>query len=98
MRRLLVSGESRAQLVHEAIEAGAVGFVPKEASSELLIDAIRITSHGSIYLPSSVLNEQVSDASDVKFDEVLSLQAAYPSSLHGRLMCRSAPSKDSPTN
>lgn len=77
-RVVVISAESRAQRVHEAIEAGAVGFVPKEASSELLIDAIRITSHGSIYLPASVLNEPVSDAPDHKFDEVLSLQAAYP--------------------
>lgn len=77
-RVVVVSAESRAQRVHEAIEAGAVGFVPKEASSELLIDAIRITSHGSIYLPASVLNEPVSDTPDHKFDEVLSLQAAYP--------------------
>lgn len=78
MQPLFVSAESRAQLVHEAIKAGAVGFVPKEASSELLIDAIRITSHGSIYLHASVLNEPVSDSPDHKFDEVLSLQAAYP--------------------
>jgi two-component system, NarL family, nitrate/nitrite response regulator NarL len=77
-RVVVISAESRAQRVHEAIEAGAVGFVPKEASSELLIDAIRVTSHGSIYLPASVLNEPVSDAADHKFDEVLSLQAAYP--------------------
>lgn len=77
-RVVVISAESRAQRVREAIEAGAVGFVPKEASSELLIDAIRITSHGSIYLPASVLNEPVSDAPENKFDDVLSLQAAYP--------------------
>ena len=77
-RVVVISAESRAQRVHEAIEAGAVGFVPKEASSELLIDAIRITSHGGIYLPASVLNEPVSDAPDHKVDGVLSLQAAYP--------------------
>jgi DNA-binding NarL/FixJ family response regulator len=77
-RVVVISAESRAQRVHEAIEAGAVGFVPKEASSELLIDAIRITSHGGIYLPASVLNEPVRDASDHKATGVLSLQAAYP--------------------
>jgi DNA-binding NarL/FixJ family response regulator len=34
-----------------------VGFVTKEASSELLIDAISVTSHGGIYLPVTVLDK-----------------------------------------
>jgi two-component system nitrate/nitrite response regulator NarL len=55
-RVVVVSAEASARHVREAVEAGAVGFVPKEASSDLLIDAIRVTSHGGIYLPSSVLD------------------------------------------
>jgi DNA-binding NarL/FixJ family response regulator len=54
-RVVIVSGESSAALVRLAIESGAVGFVPKESSSALLIDALSITAHGGIYLPPAVL-------------------------------------------
>ncbi|WP_310565666.1 response regulator transcription factor [Hydrogenophaga sp.] len=55
-RVVVISADASTQRVHAAVEAGAVGFVPKEASADLLIDAIRITSHGGIYLPTSVLD------------------------------------------
>lgn len=54
-RIVIVSGESDAALIRLAIENGAVGFVPKESSPSLLIDALSITSHGGIYLPVGVL-------------------------------------------
>ncbi len=54
-RVVIVSGESSATLVRLAIESGAVGFVPKESSPALLIDALTITAHGGIYLPMAVL-------------------------------------------
>lgn len=60
-RVVVVSADSSSDRVRSAVEAGAVGFVPKEASSDLLIDAIRITSHGGIYLPLSVLSEVTAD-------------------------------------
>jgi DNA-binding NarL/FixJ family response regulator len=56
-RVVVISAESSVQRVREAIDVGAVGFVPKEASAELLIDAISVTSHGGIYLPATVLHE-----------------------------------------
>jgi DNA-binding NarL/FixJ family response regulator len=59
-RVVVISAEANAGRVREAIDAGAVGFVPKEASSELLIDAISVTSHGGIYLPSTVLDKSQS--------------------------------------
>jgi DNA-binding NarL/FixJ family response regulator len=54
-RVVIVSGESGAAVVHQAIEAGAVGFVPKESSPTLLIDALTLTAHGGVYLPLAVL-------------------------------------------
>jgi len=56
-RVVIVSGESSALLVRQAIESGAVGYVPKESTSSLLIDALNITAHGGIYLPASVLSD-----------------------------------------
>jgi DNA-binding NarL/FixJ family response regulator len=54
---VVVSGESAPGLVKLAIESGAVGYVPKESTSALLIDALNITAHGGIYLPATVLSE-----------------------------------------
>lgn len=76
IRVVVVSADARAQRVHAAIEAGAVGFVPKEASADLLIDAIRITSHGGIYLPATVLNRAPTHT-DAPPDAVR-LEQAYP--------------------
>lgn len=83
-RVVVISAESSAQRVREAIDVGAVGFVPKEASAELLIDAISITSHGGIYLPATVLDEAPSWR-DAAANSPLpasgsspSLQQAYP--------------------
>jgi two-component system nitrate/nitrite response regulator NarL len=54
-RLVVVSGESSAAHVRAAIDAGAVGFVPKESPSALLVDALTITAHGGIYLPLAAL-------------------------------------------
>ena len=86
-RVVVISADASAQRVRAAVEAGAVGFVPKEASADLLIDAIRITSHGGIYLPASVLDPPVDAAGVQPSGNALppastgspaSLQLAYP--------------------
>lgn len=83
-RVVVISAESSAQRVREAIDVGAVGFVPKEASAELLIDAISVTSHGGIYLPATVLDEASSwrdKSASAPLPERVSgpsLQQAYP--------------------
>lgn len=56
-RVVIVSGENNAAVVRRAIEGGAAGFVPKESTPTLLIDALTITAHGGIYLPLAVLAE-----------------------------------------
>lgn len=83
-RVVVISAESSARRVREAVDAGALGFVPKEASAELLIDAISVTSHGGIYLPATVLNQTPSwrdTFSSAFLPELVSgpsLQQAYP--------------------
>lgn len=71
-RIVVVSAEASTLSVRNAVDAGAVGFVPKQASAELLIDAIRITSQGGIYLPDSVLETPSADWGGGM------LQARYP--------------------
>lgn len=54
-RVVIVSGDASSRLVRAAIDAGAVGFVAKESTPALLVDALSTTAHGGIYLPRSVL-------------------------------------------
>lgn len=55
---VVLSGDSGVRLVRSAIESGAVGFVPKSHTSELMIAALRFMLAGGIYLPPSVLQSQ----------------------------------------
>ena len=54
-RIVVVSAEVTAEGVRAAVEAGAVGYVPKDATSQRLIEAIEVTSRGGIYLPHAIL-------------------------------------------
>ncbi len=54
-RVVIVSGEAGPDLVRRAIDAGAVGFVPKEASPEAMIQALDIVACGGIFLPEAAL-------------------------------------------
>lgn len=76
-RLVVVSGESSAAHVRAAIDAGAVGFVPKESSSALLIDALTITAHGGIYLPRAVLASQ-QELAPVAASGLRTIAAAFP--------------------
>lgn len=56
-RVVVVSGESSAEIVRRAIEGGAAGFLPKESSPTLLVDALTIIAHGGVYLPIEILGK-----------------------------------------
>jgi two-component system, NarL family, nitrate/nitrite response regulator NarL len=61
--------------VRRAVEAGAVGFVPKASSPALLIDALRLCAHGGVYLPLAAL--QTDDEAPTP-TELRSLAQAFP--------------------
>ena len=48
---VVVSGTDRAADVLRAIDLGAMGFVPKRASNELLFEALRLVMSGGIFVP-----------------------------------------------
>lgn len=55
-RLVVVSAEKNASLVRTAIDAGAVGFLPKESSPEVLQQALEKITGGGVYLPSALLS------------------------------------------
>ena len=54
-RIVVVSAEKSATLVRSAIDAGAVGFIPKESPPDVLQQALNKITEGGIYLPSALL-------------------------------------------
>ena len=48
---VLLSGEENVEIIRSAINAGAMGFVPKSASSKVLVAAMRLILAGGTYLP-----------------------------------------------
>ena len=52
---VVVSASDRASDVIRAIDAGAMGFVPKRTSNEILFQALRLVMSGGIYVPPMTL-------------------------------------------
>ncbi len=78
VRVVVVSGEGGAAVVRQAIEAGAVGFVPKESTPALLVDALSVTAHGGIYLPAAVLGAALAEAASAGADSAATASAGAP--------------------
>ena len=54
-RVIVMSGDANAKAVREAIDAGAVGFIPKEQRGEDLELALRTVADGGVYLPAALM-------------------------------------------
>jgi DNA-binding NarL/FixJ family response regulator len=55
---VVVSASDRASDVIRAIDAGAMGFVPKRATNDTLIEALTLVMSGGIYVPPMALGSQ----------------------------------------
>lgn len=56
---VVLSGSEEPQRIRAAIERGAVGYVPKSHTSELMIAALRLVLSGGVYLPPNLLEPSV---------------------------------------
>lgn len=54
-RVVVLSGDRSAALVRSVVDLGAVGFIPKDASPEVLMLALRTIASGGVYLPGAEL-------------------------------------------
>ena len=52
---VVLSASDHAEVVMRALDAGAMGFIPKTASNEVLLGALRLVLSGGVYLPAEVL-------------------------------------------
>lgn len=56
---VVVSASDRTSDVIRAIDLGAMGFVPKRSSNEMLFDALRMVMSGGLYVPPMMLGLEV---------------------------------------
>ncbi|MGX9351398.1 response regulator transcription factor [Shimia sp. W99] len=66
----LISGEASRSVVEAALEAGAIGFVPKTLPAKSLVNAIRFMAMGEQYVPVEFMTGE-SDASSHPLAEKL---------------------------
>ena len=52
---VVVSVKERPEDVRLAIESGAMGYIPKSSSPEVLINALKLVFSGGVYLPPNLL-------------------------------------------
>jgi DNA-binding NarL/FixJ family response regulator len=52
---VVVSGSEEPADVRQALEAGALGFIPKSSPSKVMLGALRLVLSGGVYLPPSYL-------------------------------------------
>ncbi len=52
---VVLSGEMNRQTVHRVLEHGAVGFIPKSESREVLVGALGLVLAGGVYVPPMAL-------------------------------------------
>jgi DNA-binding NarL/FixJ family response regulator len=52
---VVLSASDRASDVIRAVDQGAMGFVPKRASTDTLVEALRVVMSGGIYVPTMTL-------------------------------------------
>jgi len=59
---VVLSATERAETVMQALDAGAMGFIPKTSSNEVLLGALRLVLSGGVYLPAEVLRHSPAPA------------------------------------
>ena len=53
---VVISGASDPKIINAALDLGAMGFIPKSAPGEVLLQAVRLVISGAIYVPVEALN------------------------------------------
>jgi DNA-binding NarL/FixJ family response regulator len=56
---IVLSGDEQPQHIRAAIDRGAVGYVPKSHTADLMIAALRFVLAGGIYLPPGALEDEL---------------------------------------
>lgn len=58
---VIVSAEQEKQKILQTLSYGAVGFISKSSSKDIIAEAIESVFEGNVYLPSDIMRSQVND-------------------------------------
>lgn len=75
---VVVSSADDAQTVRDSIDAGAMGFIPKSSSSEIMLNALRLVLAKGIYLPPAVLASERAPAASSRTRVPLAASSHLP--------------------
>ncbi len=62
---VVMSADRQPEVILECLHLGAVGYVPKTASREVLINALRLVASGNVYVPPEAL-AHAGDIADIR--------------------------------
>ncbi|MFS4579950.1 response regulator transcription factor [Phaeobacter sp. C3_T13_0] len=54
----IISGSAPTRTAQEALDAGAIGFIPKTMGAQSLLNAVRFMSAGEIYVPVELMRKE----------------------------------------
>ncbi|ATG43773.1 transcriptional regulator, containing response regulator domain [Phaeobacter piscinae] len=54
----IISGSAPSRTAQEALDAGAIGFIPKTMGAQSLLNAVRFMSAGEIYVPVELMRKE----------------------------------------
>lgn len=57
----ILSGSAPTRTAQDALDAGAIGYLPKTMGAKSLLNAVRFMSAGEVYVPVELLREQASE-------------------------------------
>jgi len=55
---VIVSASDEADVIQNALNKGAMGFIPKASSSSVMLNALQLILNGGIYVPQEMLHRQ----------------------------------------
>ena len=56
---VVLSGSESRLSVQAVLDVGALGYIPKSSSSQVMLSAIRLVLSGGVYLPPLLLNQEI---------------------------------------
>lgn len=59
---VVMSADRQPELILECLDFGAVGYIPKTCQRDVLVNALRLVSSGSVYVPPEALAQTTSSA------------------------------------
>lgn len=70
---IVISSSEEPEDMRKAIDCGAAGFIPKSATTEIMINAINLVCSGGVYLPANILQYQDNKTPNQNYPDTVSL-------------------------